>query len=66
MLSLSQPKNPVAVASTMRIEADAVVKTIEPGVLLGTPAYISPQLRNLTTAIRKPQRTQGTQRKDLE
>ena len=55
-MSLSQPKNPVAVASTVRIEADAVVKTIDPGVLLGTPANISPQPRNLTTAIRKPRK----------
>ena len=54
------------VATTVGIDADAVVNTTKPGMMLGAPAYMSPPANNLRTEIRKPQRTQGSQRKDLE
>jgi len=32
-----------AEAATIRIDADAIINTTEPGVVLGTPAYMSPE-----------------------
>jgi serine/threonine protein kinase len=37
------PNSTSAVAATIRIDADAMINTTEPGVVLGTPAYMSPE-----------------------
>jgi serine/threonine protein kinase len=38
-----ETRAPAAAASTIRIDADAIINTTEPGMVLGTPAYMSPE-----------------------
>ncbi len=40
----SEIRNPKSVeAATIRIDADAIINTTQPGMVLGTPAYMSPE-----------------------
>ena len=41
----TNPQSPIAnpQSSTIRIDADAIINTTEPGMVLGTPAYMSPE-----------------------